>query len=268
MRYIEFMSSKTKKELAFLRGLAVEPEWTQRFTNIFDETVEIKGVETLTYINAGAGNHAIELDEKLGDDVEVFPVCETEEIREIAQVKAEATKSGLDFSTSFPLAESDFVIADASLVRPSGLNDFLAQTVRASNERIVFFLPTAGSFGEIFSYLWEVLLELNLLGENEDVEHLITDLPTVSKIEETFKNLSVKKIETTTKNEIFEFETGADFIESPLMRFFFMPVWLGFLSDKEKEQVMAKLAQKIDEDCDGMTFRFSVKATIMGGERK
>ncbi len=259
--------SKTKKEIAFLRGLTVEPEWTQRFTDIFDETVKIKKIETLTYINAGAGNHAIEVYEKLGGKTEVFPVCETEEIQNIAQVKAEATKSKLDFSTKFPLAESDFVIGDASLVEPSDLEDFLKKAVHSSNNSVVFFLPTAGSFGEVFSYLWEVLLDLDLLDKSEDLEKLINNLPTVSHVEEMFKDLKVKKIETTTKNELFEFDSGTEFIESPLVQFFFMPSWFGFLNKKEKEQVRKKLAEKIDKDCNGMTFRFTVKATVMGGKR-
>jgi hypothetical protein len=86
-------------------------------------------------------------------------------------------------------------------------------------------------------------------------------------VEEMFKNLEIKKIETTTKNELFEFDSGQEFTGSPLVQFFFMPVWFDFLNDKEKEQVKQKLAQKIDEDCDGMTFRFTVKATVMGGNR-
>ena len=260
--------TKTKKEIAFLHGLTVEPEWTQRFTEIFDETVKIGKIETLTYINAGAGNHAIELDEKLGEDVEVFAVCESIELKEIAQVKAEATKSELDFSTEFPLAESDFVLADASLVKPKNLQEFLTKAVHSSNESVVFFLPTAGSFGEVFSYLWEVLLDLDMVEKGADVENLIQDLPTVSHVEEMFKNLNIKSIETTTKKEAFDFENGQEFIDSPLVKFFFMPVWFDFLDEKQKEQVTKKLAQKIDEDCDGMSFRFTVKATVMGGKRK
>lgn len=258
---------KTDKELAFLRGLTVEPEWTQKFTEIFDETVKIKDIKTLTYINAGAGNHAIGLQEKLGNDVEVFPVCETEELRIIANAKAEAVKSNINFSTEFPLAESDFVVADASFVKSSELQDFLTNAVSSSNNEIVFFLPTAGSFGEVFSYLWEVLLELDLLGKIGIVEHLIMDLPTVSKVEEILKNLGVKKIKTITKTEFFDFETGEAFIESPLVQFFLMPEWLGFLNKQDKEKVIKKLVEKIDEDCQGMTFRFSVKATVMGGKK-
>lgn len=259
--------TKTAKEIAFLRGLTVEPEWTEKFTDIFDETFEIGDIETLTYINAGAGNHAIELQDRLGKDTEVFAVCETPELQEIAQVKAEATKSSLDFSTSLPLAGSDLVVADASLVRPSDLEAFLSRAVGASTGEVVFFLPTSGSFGEIFSYLWEVLLDLDLLGRNEDVEHLITDLPTVSGVGEIFGGLRMKKIATTTRNEVFEFENGDEFINSPLVRYFFFPVWLGFLDEGQEAEVIRELGRKIDEECGEMSFRFTVKATIMSGEK-
>lgn len=258
---------KTEKEMAFLQGLTVEPEWTQKFTDIFDETVKIKNIRTLTYINAGAGNHAIELHEKLGSEAEVFPVCENLELRQIAEAKATATKTGLDFSTDFPLAESDLVVADASFVKRAELEDFLAKAVRSAGEKLVFFMPTAGSFGEVFSYLWEIFLDLDLLEKSAEIERLITQLPTVAEVEEMLGDLGVKKIETTTKNEFFEFDNGADFINSPLVQFFFLPDWFGFLTDAESEQVREKLAQKIDEDCSGMSFRFTVKATITGGKR-
>lgn len=251
-----------------MHGLTIEPEWTQRFTTIFDETVKIKKIETLTYINAGAGNHAIEMDEKLGNKIEIFPVCETKELQKVATIKAEATKSKLDFSTKLPLAESDFVLADASLVEPSELNDFLKTAVSNSSKSVVFFLPTAGSFGEVFSYMWEVLHELEMLDKSVEIEKLINKLPTVSHVEEMFKDLDIKKIETTTKNEGFEFENGTEFIESLLVQFFLMPNWFGFLNDEELEQVKKKLVEKIDEDCDGMSFRFTVKATVMGGKRR
>ncbi len=259
--------SKNDKEIAYLRGLYIEPEWTQRFTEIFDKNIKLENIENLTYLNAGVGNHSIEISEKLDDDSEIFPVCETEELQTIAQAKAQATKTEIDFSTSLPLAESDFVLADGSLLKPSEIKNFFGNAVRASDGKVVVFLPTSRSFGEIFSYLWEVFSDLDLLDKSENIENLITELPTLELIEEIAKDLDLINIETFTENEIFEFKDGEEFIKSPLMEFFFLPVWLGFLDDKEKEQVVKKLAQKIDEDCDGMTFRFSVKATVFAGER-
>lgn len=267
MRYIKNMA-KTEKEIAFLRGFSVEPDWTQRFTDVFDETVEIKDIETLTYINAGAGNHAIELYDKFRKDVDVFPVCETQELQKVAKVKAEATKSELEFSTSFPYAESDFVVADLSLIQFADLNESLQKAVHSSSNEVAFFLPTAGSFGEVFSFFWEVLDEMNLLKKGDEIDQLIKSVPAVSEVEELFEKLDIEEIETTTKNEGFDFDNAKEFIDSPLVQFFFMPVWLDFLDEESIPDVFEKLAAKIDEDREGLTFRFSVKATIMAGKRK
>jgi hypothetical protein len=130
------------------------------------------------------------------------------------------------------------------------------------------FLPTASSFGEVFSLLWETLLYLDLLEKGSEVERLIVEIPTVSSVEETAKNLGLKKIHTETKNETFEFDNGALFVSSPLVEDYLLPGWLDFLDENEKERVKNKLAETIDDDCQEMSFRFSVKATLLVGEKK
>ena len=79
--------------------------------------------------------------------------------------------------------------------------------------------------------------------------------------------MNLTKIEAITKTEFFEFENGEAFVNSPLANDFLFPVWLDFLSDKERKQVVKKLAQTIDDDCQELSFRFSVKATLIVGEK-
>ncbi len=257
---------QTAKEIAFLRGLTVEPEWTQRFTDLFDGKVKIGKIETLTYLNAGCGNHAIEIQEKLGAKTQVFPVCESAAMADNAQIKAEVTKTAIDFSTNRPMAESDLVIADASLLMPVEISDFAAASIKASKDRVAIFLPTAGSYGEVFSILWELLAELGIKGQDEEITKLITEQPTVSLVEELLAELGLREIEVFTITEDFDFETGTVFVESPLLTHFFFPKWLSFLTNKDKKRVLGELAQKIDDDRDEMTFRFTVKATVFHGK--
>lgn len=257
---------KTEKELAFLRGIYVEPEWTSKFTDLFNEGIVVEGYSTITYLNAGAGGHAIEIGDKLGGDVEVFPVCENPDLAEIAKAKAETVRSGVDFSTERPMARSELVIADASLLRSEDLDAFLAGAMECVSTKLVFFVPTAGSFGEVFSFLWEVLLELGLQEKAGAVESLISGLRTVSEAEAAAMRLRLNRVESITKNEYFEYETGRDFLESPLVRFFLLPTWLDFLDEDQRERVVEALAAKIDEDRNEMSFRFAVKATVVSGE--
>ncbi|NNE98195.1 MAG: hypothetical protein HKN25_04160 [Pyrinomonadaceae bacterium] len=254
--------SKTEKEIAFLYGLYVENEWKPKFSAIFDESFKPSKEETVLYVNAGAGDHALVLREKLDKDTQLFAVCETLELQKIAQAKSDAIKADIDFSTNLPFAESDLVVVDSSLVKPADLAGHIAEQVKLTKNEIAFFSTTSGSFGEIFSYLWEVLADLDLLEKGDEVENLISELPSDLKIEETLKELKLKKIKSKTKSEFFEFENGEEFINSPLMQFFLFPIWLKFLDDKEKEQVIEKLAQKIDDEHDQLSFRFSVKATL------
>ena len=257
---------KTEKELAFLRGIYVEPEWTSKFSEVFNEGIVVEDYSTITYLNAGAGGHAIEIGDKLGEDVEVFPVCENFELREIAKAKAETVGSGVDFSTERPMARSEMVIADTSLLRSDDLDAFLADAMECASARLVFFVPTAGSFGEVFSYLWEVLLELEMPEQAGAVERLISGLRTVSDAEAAAMALGLRRVESMTKNEYFEFETGRDFLDSPLIRFFLLPTWLEFLEEDQRERVEEALAAKIDDDRNEMSFRFAVKATVISGE--
>ena len=260
--------SKTPKELAFLRDLYIETDWTERFTNLFDENFKFTDEEKILYLNAGAGNHALALKAKLKKKaVEVFAVSENKELLKIAQAKADLINAGVNFSIDFPAKKFDAVLADASFIKPTEVKNFLTKAVGLSNNQVAFFLPTAGSFGDIFSFLWETFLNADLLEKGAEIERLITEIPTVSKVEELAENLNLTKIEAITKNESFEFENGDAFVNSPLVNDFLFPVWLDFLSAKEKKQVLKKLAGIIDGDCQELSFRFSVKATLIVGEK-
>lgn len=259
--------SKTKKELAFLRDLYVAPDWTERFTQIFDENFKFTNEKNILYVNAGTGNHAVELRRKLKGKVSIKGYGEDKELNRIAQAKADIVKASIVFSADKPREIFDAVLADASFVEPKNLPAFLEKIIAFSNKQVVFFLPTAGSFGDIFSFLWETLLHLDLLDKSAEIERLIIEIPTVSQIEELAEKFGLTKIETVRKDEFFDFKDGAEFIKSPLAADFLFPVWLDFLTAKEKERVRKRLVQTIDEAGDALSFRFTVKATMFAGEK-
>ena len=259
--------SKTQKELAFLRDLYLENDWTLRFAELFDKNFKFSAKEKILYVNAGTGTHALLLRKKLKDDKEIFGLFENEETLKIAQAKADAVRADVNFSDKLPKTSFDSVLADASLVKPANFNDFFGAIAQLSKNQVAVFLPTRGSFGEIFSYLWETLLELGLTEKSAAVENLISEIPTVEEVKEKAENLGLTNIETITKNELFDFKDGEEFVDSPLIADFLFPVWLGFLSEKEKEKVLKKLVRLIDAEDGSLTFRFSVKATLLVGEK-
>lgn len=263
--------AKTEKELAFLRDLYINDEWTKRFTDLVDKNLTFSDDdENFLYVNAGTGNHCFALREKMGENTAIFATCENEEILNIAKDKAIAMKSDVDFSAlSFDDDSFDSVLTDASFIRPSELREVLgeSQRVAKSGGTIGVFLPAAGSFGEIFSLLWEVLFNEDLGEHGAAAEAMIRELPTVSRAEEIAAEEGIVNIETHTANEVFEYENGAEFVASPLVADFLLPAWLETLDESDKERVKEKLAQLIDSEDGTMSFRFSVKATLLTGEK-
>jgi hypothetical protein len=259
--------SKTQKELAFLRDLYLENDWTLRFAELFDKNFKFAKEEKILYLNAGTGTHVLLLRKKLKDNKEVFGFFESKETLKIAQAKADIIKADVKFSDVAPNEIFDMVLADASLVKPADFAGFFAGAAKLSENQVAVFLPTKGSFGEIFSFLWEALLELDLIEKSAEVEKLISAIPTVEEVKENAENLGLTKIEAVTATEIFEFKDGAEFINSPLVADFLFPSWFGFLTGKENNQVRKKIAKLVDAEDGSLNFSFSVKATLIVGEK-
>jgi len=262
--------AKTQKELAFMRELSIDEDWTRRFTDLIDKHFDLSEGENLLYLNAGNGTHAMALGERLEDKIDIFATCEDENLLHIARDKAAAIKSKVDFSTiRFEDDSFDSVISDASLVRPDGYGAVLDDATRTAKTgaKIGVLAVTAGSFGEIFSLLWEVLFSEDLGEHGHIAEELIAELPTVSKIEQLAERSGFVNVTTHLANEVFEYENGAAFVSSPLVVDFLLPVWLESLSDDEKERVTKGLADLIDKEDGSLSFRFSVKATLVTGEK-
>jgi len=259
---------KTQKELAFIRDLYVAPEWTRRFAGLADKHLELDGVENILYINAGTGDHCFAIREKMDEQTAVFAVCEDEDVLSIARDKAIVVRSDVDFSTiEFEDESFDAVIADGSLVSPHDVKEFLIDAVRIAKPggAVTFFLPSAGSFGEVFSLLWEVFFNEGLGAHGRDAEMMIAELVTISRLKSLAAEIGLGRVRTETATEFFEFDNGDAFMSAPLVADFLLPHWLETLDENEKEQVKHKLAQLIDAEDGSLSFRFSIKATVVTG---
>lgn len=262
--------TKTAKELAFLRDLYVDPDWTRRFTELADKHLGFSDNESLLYVNAGTGNHVMEIGAKAGLDALVYATCEDEHLLAIARDKADATRSKVRFTDVEPEAASfESVIADASLVAPGELAGFVRNSASFGevDSNFALFAVSSGSFGEVFSLLWEAMMEEDQ-ADLSLAERLITGLPTVSAIEAVCGDAGLSKIETHLANEVFEFANGQEFIDAPLVNDFLMPMWFGELEEKQIERVRERLARLIDEEDGSLSFRFSVKAVLVSGRKE
>lgn len=251
-----------------MRDLYITDDFTRRFTELADKHLDLGKSENVIYLNAGTATHCLAVAEAAGKDTVVFASCENEELLHIARDKAAALRSEVEMSTkSYDGDTFDSVVVDASLVPPREARQLLTEAVRIARPggNVLLMVPSAGSYGEIFSMLWEVMFAEEDATQQADVDSLVAAIPTRSAIEEMAELAGLENIETHLANEVFEYEDGAAFATSPLVVDFLMPEWLEGASDEKREEVVDSLAKLIDAE--ELSFRFAVKATVLTGKK-
>ncbi len=266
------------KELAYLYDLYIAPDWGERFAELIDAHVPLPKEGRALYVAAGTGGHALALKERAGADVTLIGVDENEERLALARAKAAAAK--LSDETQFRLTQLealdfeddqfDLVLGDASLVTPERLPEMMAELVRvaAPGATVALNLPTASSFGEFFSVYWEALGNAGLMDEASLVEHLITELPTISDLEQMAAREGLDEVQTWTNIEEFDYASGAEFLNAPLVNNFLLRNWLEPLTDEvEHASVLAEITRIIDDERHEGEFTLSIKATLLVGRK-
>ena len=269
-------TNKSDKELAFLQDLYVATDWGERFAELVDEHVQLPKKGRVLYVASGTGGHAMALQERAGADVTLVCMDESEECLELARAKAAAMNAQAEFRRSqlealnFEDDQFDLVVGDASLVAPERLPEMLAEMVRvaAPGGDVALSLPTSSSFGEFFSIYWEALSRAGLEEYGSDVEALITRLPRISEVEDLARREGLDKVTSWTRIEEFDYESGEEFLNSPLITDFLLKNWLESLPGEEaRARVTQEIARIIDEERKDMVFALSVKATLVAGRK-
>jgi ubiquinone/menaquinone biosynthesis C-methylase UbiE len=272
-------SRKSDKELAFLHDLYVATDWGERFAELVDEHVRLPEKGRALYVASGTGDHALALKKRAGKDFTLICVDESEERLELARAKAVAVKA--DEQVGFRIAQLealafeddqfDLVIGDASLVAPERLPEILAEMVRVAvpGGTVALNVATASSFGEFFSIYWEALGNAGLAEHAPTVETLISELPTVSDVEAMAAREALDEVQSWTRKEEFDYSSGEEFLNAPLVKDFLLEGWLERLPEDAgaRARVLEEVERIIDEERHDTDFALSVKATIVVGRK-
>lgn len=275
--FIITVMRKSDKELAFLHDLYVATDWGERFAGLIDEHVRLPKEGRVLYVASGTGGHALALAERGGAALELVGVEESEEQVELARAKAAAVESaGVDFrhaqleEMAFEDEQFDLVVGDASLVAPERLPEVLAEMVRvaAPGATVSLSVASASSFGEFFSVFWEALANVGYVEQAAGIESLIGELPTVSKVEALAQREALEEVESWTTVEEFDFASGRDFLDAPLIEDFLLDRWLDLLPDDEgRARVLDEVVRIMDDDRHEIDLSLTVKATIVVGKK-
>jgi ubiquinone/menaquinone biosynthesis C-methylase UbiE len=268
---------KSEKELAFLYDLYVATDWGERFAVLADEHIKLPSEGRALYVASGTGGHALALAVRGGSALDFVCVDESEERLALARTKA-ATVEGasVEFRHAqledlpFEDGQFDLVVGNASLVAPERLPEMLAEMVRVAvpGATVSLSVATASSFGEFFSVYWEALAGSGFEEQAAGVGSLINELPTVSDVEALARREALEGVESWTSVEEFDFASGREFLDAPLVQDFLLGRWLDSLLDEEtRSAVLAEVERIIDEERQEGEFSLSVKATIVVGRK-
>lgn len=267
-------TSKSEKEIAFLHDLFVATDWGERFAALIDENVVLPNKGRVLYLEFGTGGHALALQERAGEKVSITVLEEQSEYLEIAQAKATAANVPVEFQLvgagELPFADDEFdlVVGNASLVAPNRLRRMLGEMARVVRPRgtVALALPTAPSFGEFFSVYWEVLNTCGL-PQAAEVENLISELPTLAEVEALAERAGLEGVNTVSRIEEFSYDSGEQFLNSPLIADFLLKRWMGFLPENCRAKVSEEIPRAVDEDRQHADYVFSVKASLVSGRK-
>jgi ubiquinone/menaquinone biosynthesis C-methylase UbiE len=266
-----------ERELAFRYDLFVTPDWRDRFDTLVNESVKIPVEGRILDVNCGTGAHSIELAERMHGMGEVIGVDPSAERVEIARAKAQAKKiedatfeQGSAAYLRFESHEFDAVIGDASMLPADEIEDVLEEMVRVAqpDAQVILKMVTRGSFGEFFSIYWEALLDIGIQDEVlGELEAMINGHPTISEAEQMAARAGLRKVESFNSREEFTFETGDDFIDSPLIQDSFLDGWLGIIPAERNQEVRDRIASIIDRERHDAPFDISIKAAVIVGRK-
>ena len=268
-------TGKSEKELAFLQDLYVSTDWGERFAELVDAHVELPKEGRALYVSAGTGGHAMALQGRAEEKLALVCVDASEECLELARVKALTMNEKTEFqresptSLSFQDDQFDLVLGNFSLAQQADLPRQLGELARVARPgaTVACWLPTASSYGEFFSIYWEALQNSDLQDHGVDVEQMITQLPTVSEVEKLAEAEDLENVASWTVIEEFDFDSGEQFFNSPLITDFLLPGWIEPVPDSARERVMGELVRIIDKERHSGEFALSVKATLVLGRK-
>jgi|GEM_PF-185882 hypothetical protein len=258
---------------AFLYDLTVAPVWCERFHQLLVETIALPESGRILLVECGTGGLAIELAHRLRDTGTVTASDSDPARLQIVRDKCQVAKLDnlriLDRQQlkNDPVTDGyDLIVGDASLLPTDALHPMLTLLRERVGEggQVALYTILRGSFDEFFSILWEALYECDLA---EDLvvplEALLRTYPTAADIRDQATHLGLHNVTVTSNKEMFSFDSGQAFLESPLIAGYWLDRWLSIVPPDYLDAVKTSIRDIIDRDRGSYPFEVSIKAALL-----
>jgi hypothetical protein len=108
-----------------------------------------------------------------------------------------------------------------------------------------------------------------MLDQSPIVEQLIQERPTVSDMEALAAREGLDLVRSWTNIEEFDYASGEEFLNAPLVKDHLLKNWLEPLDEDEttQERVLSEVRRIIDEERDESEFSLTIKATLVVGQK-
>lgn len=252
----------------------VERLWSQPLIEAAGEMLPFPSESTVLIAAARCGYLPLYIHEHLPDDSRIIAVENNRDYLDEARARAE--EAGVDRiffvgqrTTDLSYADGVFkgVMCINGLVTSRQVEEAVAELMRVASDggRVAVATPLVSSFPEFYDMLDEALRHHELIHVRDRMQELRESLMSSARLLRIARDSDLLGIEINEFEWRLEFDTGLDFLQSPMLRSTFFPHWIGIIRSSERELVLRYIADAIDTYWHGQPFDTRIKAAMLTG---
>ncbi|MGM0558272.1 MAG: class I SAM-dependent methyltransferase [Myxococcota bacterium] len=264
--------SEAENEAVVAHREVVERLWTAPLLDAAGDLLPFPSEATVLIAAARCGRVPLYFDEHLSEDSRIIAVENNRDFLDEARSRAE--EAGVDRIFFVGQRPTDLSYADGvfkgvvclnGLVTSRQVEEATAELARVASDggRLTVAAPLVSSFDVFYDMLEEALRQHDLNHVRDRVGELRDSLMTSARLLRSAKDNGLVDIEISEFEWEVGFDSGLDFLQSPLLRETFFPHWIGIIRSSERDTVLRYIADAIDTYWHEREFSATVRASVL-----
>lgn len=250
----------------------MERLWSQPLIDAAGELLPLPPESTVLIAAARCGFVPLHVHEHLPEDSRIIAVENNRDFLDVARARAESEGVDRIFfvgqrTTDLSYADDVFkgVMCLDGLVTSRQLTEAVAELARvgASGGQLAVAAPLVSSFPEFYDLLDEALRQHGLDHVRSRAGGMKDSLISSARLLRTARDNGLADVEIREFSWEIGFDSGLEFLQSPIVRSTFFPHWIGTVRSSERETVLRYIADAIDTYWHDRSFSTSIEAALM-----